>query len=92
MYVCMCGRLKGDPNHSLAPSYRTLFENVDKTVDSDGYLNKMYVPYNFCMYVCMYVCMYICIYKNFAQMRHINIASFHQLGNVCMYVYVYVYV
>ena len=83
----MCGRLKGDPNHSLAPSYRTLFENVDKTVDSDGYLNKMYVLCNFCMYVCMY----ICIYKNFAQMRHFNIASFHQLVDVCMCMYMYTF-
>jgi len=30
-------RLKGDPGHSLAPSYRNLFTNVDKTVDQDGY-------------------------------------------------------
>jgi len=30
-------RLKGDPAHSLAPSYRNLFANVDKTVDNDGY-------------------------------------------------------
>ena len=85
----MCGRLKGDPNHSLAPSYRTLFENVDKTVDSDGYLNKMYVPCNFCTYVCMYVYMYI--HKNFAQMRHFNIACLHQLGHVCMCMYMYTF-
>jgi hypothetical protein len=32
-------RLKGDPAHSLAPSYRNLFTNVDKIVDNDGYLN-----------------------------------------------------
>lgn len=30
-------RLRADPSHSLAPSYRTLFENVDKTVDGQGY-------------------------------------------------------
>lgn len=32
-------RLKGDPAHSLAPSYRNLFTNVDKTVDQDGYVS-----------------------------------------------------
>jgi hypothetical protein len=31
--------LKGDTSHSLAPSYRNLFANVDKTVDADGYSN-----------------------------------------------------
>jgi hypothetical protein len=35
-----CIRLKCDPSsHVLAPTYRMLFENVDKTVDNDGYLN-----------------------------------------------------
>ena len=52
MYVCMYCRLKGDPNHSLAPSYRTLFENVDKTVDGNGYLNKRCSMYVLYMYVC----------------------------------------
>lgn len=33
-------RLKGDPNHALDPSYRTLFSNVDKTVNNEGYLNS----------------------------------------------------
>jgi hypothetical protein len=34
------GRLKCDTNTStLAPSYRTLFRNVDRTVDNDGYEN-----------------------------------------------------
>lgn len=32
-------RLKDDPRRSLAPSYRTLFENVDKTVEHQGYTN-----------------------------------------------------
>jgi len=32
-------RLKEDPSHSLAPSYRTLFDNVDQTVDLQGYKN-----------------------------------------------------
>lgn len=32
-------RLKCDPNNSLAPSYKTLFDNVDRTVDCDGYEN-----------------------------------------------------
>lgn len=32
-------RLKGDPAHTLAPSYRNLFTNVDKIVDNDGYAN-----------------------------------------------------
>ena len=32
-------RLNCEPNNSLAPSYRTLFENVDRTVDCDGYEN-----------------------------------------------------
>lgn len=33
----MLFRLKNDPQHTLAPSYRILFENVDRTVDSGGY-------------------------------------------------------
>jgi hypothetical protein len=34
-------RLKCDPNNSLAPTYRTLFNNVDRTVDNDGYENEL---------------------------------------------------
>lgn len=34
-----CKRLNGDPVHTLAPSYRNLFTNVDKTVDNNGYAN-----------------------------------------------------
>lgn len=34
-------RLKCDPQNSLAPSYRTLFRNVDLTVDNDGYENVL---------------------------------------------------
>jgi len=34
-------RLKCDPNNSLAPSYKTLFDNVDRTVDCDGYENTL---------------------------------------------------
>jgi hypothetical protein len=34
-------RLKGTTQHSLAPSYRTLFSNVDRTVDNDGYENAL---------------------------------------------------
>jgi hypothetical protein len=36
----LCVRLKSDRTHSLAPSYRTLFENVDKVVDHEGYANR----------------------------------------------------
>lgn len=32
-------RLKGDPSHNLAPTYSTLFVNVDKTIDMNGFLN-----------------------------------------------------
>ncbi len=32
-------RLSPDISHSLSPSYRNLFVNVDKTVDNDGFLN-----------------------------------------------------
>lgn len=36
-----CSRLKGDPNYFMAPTYRTLFCNVDRTVDNDGYENAL---------------------------------------------------
>ena len=37
--MILTNRLKCDPNITLAPSYKTLFDNVDKTVDNDGYQN-----------------------------------------------------
>jgi hypothetical protein len=33
-------RLRGDPDHSLAPSYRIFFENVDRVTDNKGYRNS----------------------------------------------------